>query len=188
MQLNRTAFIFCILTTLYPLQSLAADLGDKSICVRGEPEPLLSGNNSKIKSHSFTLQSRTEAIEEIVSLFGDRVITMNGGCEYYVNAFRYESAEISAGNASVTHWGLEAAKALRKMHALGLSGVFDLVKAAETLEKLVREPGKLLLDAEIPVEGDGTDFLQTRVVLRGGGLLPGQAGGYVAFDLVKGPL
>lgn len=113
---------------------------------------------------------------------------MNGGCEYYVNSFRYESAEISASKTSVNSWGSETAKALRKMHALGLSEVFDLIKAAETLEKLVKEPGELFLDAEIPVEGDGTDFLQTRVVLKGGGLLQGQAGGYVAFDLVKGPL
>jgi len=187
-KLNNIAYIFCILTTMCPLQSLSADLGAESECVRGEPEPLYSRKNSKIKSHSFTLRSRTEAIENIVSLSGDRVIIMHGGCEYYVNSFRYESDEISASNPSAPYWGAEAAKALRRLHALGLTGVFDYVKAAETLEKLINEPEHLSFDSEIPVEGDGTDFLQTRVVLKGGGRLQGQTGGYVAFELLKGPL
>jgi hypothetical protein len=116
------------------------------------------------------------------------MVILNGGCEYYVNSFRYESVEIGAGDSSAMHWGREAAKALRKLQVLRPSVVFDFAKAAETLERLVREPGKLLLDEEIPVAGDGTEFLQTRIFLKGGGLLPGQAGGYVAFDLLKGPL
>lgn len=161
---------------------------DESACVRGEPEPFFAGNNPQIKSHTFVLRSATEATEKVVLLSGDRIIILNGGCEYYVNSFRYESAKILPKDPSATYWGAEAAKALRKLQALRPSVVFDLTKGAEVLEKLVKKPGKLSLDAEIPVEGDGTEFLQTRVVLKGGGLLQGQAGGYVAFDLVKGPL
>ncbi|RII28433.1 MAG: hypothetical protein CXR31_00680 [Geobacter sp.] len=113
---------------------------------------------------------------------------LNDGCEYYVNSFRYESADILGQDSSANYWGAEAAKALRMLQSLGASVVFDLTKTAEMLEKLVKEPGKLSLDSEIPVEGDGIDFLQTQVILKGGGLLQGQAGGYVVFDLVKGPL
>ncbi len=119
---------------------------------------------------------------------GDRIIILNGGCEYYVNSFRYESAKIVPKDSSATYWGAETAKALRKLQALRPDVVFDLTRAAATLEKLAKEPGKLSLDSEIPVEGDGTEFLQTRLVLKGGGRLQGQIGGYVAFDLIKGPL
>lgn len=180
--------IFCILATLYPLPTFPAEADAGFACVRGEPEPLFTGNNPGIKSHSFVRHAKTEATEEVVFLSGDRIIILNGGCEYYLNSFRYESVQIRAGDSSARHWGAEAAQALRKLQALRPSLVFDLAKAVGTLEKLMREPGKLSLDEEIPVEGDGTEFLQTRVVLKGGGLLPGQAGGYVAFDLVKGPL
>lgn len=185
---SRTTVIFCILVILYPVLAFSADPGGGFACVRGEPEPLFSRDNPRIKSHSFSLQSTTEATENVVSLSGDRIIILNVGCEYYINAFRYESATIPARESSARYWGAEAAKALRKIQALRPSAVFDLTKAAETLEKLVKEQEAPSFDAEIPVEGDGTEFLQTRVILRGGGLIPGQAGGYVEFKLVKGPL
>jgi len=185
---SHVTLIFCILFTIYPFHSFPADKGVESPCVRGEPEPLFSGNSPRIKSHTFALRSRAEATEEVVTSSGDRIIILNGGCEYYVNSFRYESATISGRDSSAIYWGIEAAKALRKLQAMRPSVVFDLTKAAETLEKLVSEPGKLSLDSEIPVEGDGIEFLQTRLTLRGGGLLQGQPGGYVEFDLVKGPL
>ena len=185
---SHIAFIFCILFTIYPFHSSPADQGVEPGCVRGEPEPLFSRTNPQIKSHSFARESSTEATEEIVSLSGDRIITLNGGCEYYVNSFRYESAGIQARDHTAVYWGAETAKALRKLQALRPSLPFDLTKVAEALEKLVKERGTLSVETEIPVEGDGTDFLQTRVVLKGGGILQGKAGGYVAFDLVKGPL
>jgi len=185
---SQTTFILCILVTIIPFQSFSAGPAVESACVRGEPEPLFAKNNPQLKSHSFALRSSTEATEEVVLLSGDRIIILNGGCEYYVNSFRYESAQILARDTSATYWAAETAKALKKLQALRPAVVFDLTKGAEALEKLAKEPGKLSLDAEIPVEGDGTEFLQTRVILKSGGLLQGQAGGYVAFDLVKGPL
>lgn len=182
-----SALIFCSLLALLSPPASAAGTNTEAACVRGEPEPLFAASHPQLKSHTFTLQSGTEATEEVVTLSGDRIVILNGGCEYYVNVFRYESGQISVDDASAAFWGTEAVKALRKLQTLRPSSPFDLDKTVVTLEKLLKEPEKLALDAEIPVEGDGSEFLQTRLILKGGGRLQ-EEGGYVAFELVKGPL
>ena len=77
---------------------------------------------------------------------------------------------------------------LEKLSRLKPRTAFSVGLAAKELRTKLGRRGSLELATEIPVSGDGVDFLQTRVVVKGGGGLAGGAGGYVEFDLLTGPL
>ncbi len=80
----------------------------------------------------------------------------------------------------------EAVPLLRKLHKLKADSIFDLGLAANTLEKAILQPNTPTFDEQFPVEGDGTDFLQTQVKIDSAGR-NGKAG-FIEISLLKGPL
>ena len=119
---------------------------------------------------------------------GDRLSIINWGCEYFVNTFRYESKSMSVSAENIKDVFIKTAKTLRKLEGYNPNIIFDLGKAAETLDKVVKEGKDISFRAWYPVEGDGLYFFQTRVVVKGGGPLEEEEGSYVEFELFKGPL
>jgi hypothetical protein len=158
-------------------------------CIRAVPEPLFDKRMTKVKSAKFQPKTNEEeAKEEVVFASGDRLSIINWGCEYFVNTFRYESKSMSVSPENIKDVFMKTAKTLRKLEGYNPNIVFDLGKAAETLDKAVKEGKDISFEAWYPVEGDGLYFFQTRVVVKGGGPLEKEEGSYVEFELLKGPL
>lgn len=156
-------------------------------CVRGGPEPLFSGQSPDVKGHEFTRTSSHEADESVLFASGDRLVIRNWGCEYFVNTFRFESKSIEGHKSSPPYWHKVAAHALRTLAASEPDIVFDLKLAARTLEIKVSNSIELKLDDPYPVEGDGTDFLQSHVAVKASGKTD-KGVGFVVVELSKGPL
>jgi hypothetical protein len=143
---------------LLPLGLFGADQED-SICVRGEPEPLYTMKSPGVKAHSFKKRSSHEAEEEITFKSGDKVRINNWGCEYFVNTFYYESKSIKGNNSDMTYWFKKSAEILKVLSRSNPNIVFDLEKAANTLEaKVINNKGLSFAHEPYPVEGDGIDF------------------------------
>jgi hypothetical protein len=157
--------------------------------MRAVPEPLFDKKMTMVKTEKFQPKTKEgEAKEEVVFTSGDRLSIINWGCEYFVNTFRYESKSVSVSPGNIKDVFMKTAKTLRKLEGYNPNIIFDLGKAAETLDKVVKEGKDISFDAWYPVEGDGRYFFQTRVVVKGGGPLEKEEGSYVEFELFKGPL
>jgi hypothetical protein len=176
------AFVLAAVLALPPVPGDGADE-----CVRGEPEAMFPNRVATIRSTAFHPVSSHEATEEVVFAGGERLRIRNWGCEYFVLTFRYESkALIASGDGRA--WHQRAAEVLERLARLKPRAPFDLPLAARQLRKALRTPAALPLEQEIDVEGDGVEFLQARVSVKGGGALAGGGRGYVEFQLAKGPL
>jgi hypothetical protein len=180
--LTRKGLICLICTFLLGAASAAAE----ETCPRGEPEALFQGK--EVKSEIFTPVSNHEANEEVVFNSGDRLLIRNWGCEYFVIFYRYESAKLLVKSGDTFGVFKKSVELLQKIAAFRPNSVFDDMKAAETLDKMITEGKELTLGQSYPVEGDGFDFLQTRVVVKGGGSLKNGRGGFIEIELGKGPL
>lgn len=184
--------IFLIsISVLLPLSARAEESkeGTYENCIRAVPEPLFDKKMTMVKTTKFQPKTKDEeAKEEVVFTSGDRLFIINWGCEYFVNTFRYESESMSVSPENIKDVFMKAAKTLRKLEGYNPNVVFDLGKAAETLDKVAKEGKNISLKAWYPVEGDGLYFFQTRVVVKGGGPLEKGEGSYVEFELLKGPL
>ena len=181
--------IFSLFLIITPSILLGADQPADPDCPRDQPGPVYSLKSPGVKSHLFKKTSSFEAEEEVIFVSGDRLLIKNWGCEYYVNSFYYESKNIKADSASTAYWHTKSAEILRLLARSRPDTVFDLKKAADTLEIKAKGGKGFRFDHEpYPVEGDGTDFLQTMVTVKKGGNLPGKDMGFVEFELMKGPL
>ncbi len=162
---------------------------EASNCVRGEPEPLFSTRSKGIATQSFKLKSAVDAEETLRLNTGAEVRIRNWGCEYFVITIHYQSERIRGNETGMRYWLSKSAEVLRLMARSDPNVVFDLKKAAATLEAKARSGETLNFDhPPFLVEGDGTDFLQTQVVVKSGGRMKGKSGGYVEVQLMKGPL
>jgi hypothetical protein len=157
-------------------------------CVRGEPSPLFGSKIKSEKSKHYKAISATEALETIVTEDGDALTIFNGGCEYYVIAIRYEFPE-NAHDKNDSGWWIEkAARALLRADELGADPVFDFKKSAQTIKKAANDIAVVTDIVDMPVEGDGFDFLQTRISITNYGQLPNASGSFIELELFKGPL
>jgi hypothetical protein len=156
-------------------------------CVRHVPVPVFPKKVATMRSTAFHPVSGNEANEEVVFATGERLKIRNWGCESFVMTFRYESKTLPASGDGRA-WYERAAEVLERISRLEPQTPFDLPLAARQLRKALRTPAALRLEEDIEVEGDGVEFLQTRVSVKGGGALEGGGGGYVEFQLAKGPL
>lgn len=158
-------------------------------CVRGEPEALFEQSSPGVEKHSFNRRSSHEADEEVVFESGDVLRIRNWGCEYFVNTFHYESGSFQGNESDIPYWFRKAAEVLSVMARAKPNAIFDLQRAAATVESRISDGSKLGFDhPPYAVEGDGTDFLQTRVVVKNGHPPKGGKLGFVEFELMKGPL
>ena len=158
-------------------------------CMRAVPGPLFDKKMTMVETTKFQPETKEEeAKEEVVFTSGDRLFIRNWGCEYFVNTFRYESKSMSVSPGNIKDVSMNTAKTLRKLESYNPNVIFDLGKAAKTLDKVVKEGKDISFGVWYPVEGDGLYFLQTRVVVKGGGPLEKEEGSYVEFELLKGPL
>lgn len=157
-------------------------------CVRGDPKPWFGAKTKSKKSNHYTNISSTEALEALVTRDGDTLTIFNGGCEYYVIALRYEFSEKAHDKKDRRWWFGKAAKSLLRAYELGADSVFDLKKSAQTINRIANDKMVVKEIAEVPVEGDGSDFLQTRISITNYGQLPQESGSFVELELFKGPL
>jgi hypothetical protein len=188
--LKPVIFLICI-SVLLSLSARAEESkeGTYENCTRAMPEPLFAKKMTTVKSTKFQPVTKEEgAKEEVVFASGDRLFILNWGCEYFVNTFRYESKSMSVSPENIKDVFMKTARTLRKLEGYNPNIIFDLGKAAATLDKVVKEGKDISFQTWYPVEGDGLYFLQTRVVVKGGGPLEKEEGSYVEFELFKGPL
>lgn len=133
-------------------------------CTRGEATPWLSGG-------AYKQVAPTAAVETHLLRQGANITIIQWGCEYYVASIRFVSR-------SAAKPAIRVADALRALRGLGAKTVFDLSKAEAT----IRRNGNLAEHSELPIPGDGSEFLQTRVTITRSGT------NFVEFQLLKGPL
>lgn len=162
--------------------------GYKMECVRGEPKPWFEVKTKSEKSKYYKKISETEALEALVTRDGDSLTIFNGGCEYYVIAIRYEFPEKAHDKKDSRWWFPKTVKALLRARELGADSVFDLRKSAQTINRVASDKKVVTDIVEEPVEGEGTDFLQTRISITNYGSLPQQSGSFVELELFTGPL
>jgi hypothetical protein len=145
-------------------------------CPRGDASPWFQGRHADVVSRSWEQKSRIEAVERVELRRGMHVSIEHAGCEYYTVVIRVGTA--TPGRGAATHYA-SAAAALLALAEGGADSAFDLRLAAETLRAAAPRFGQ-----DLPVEGDGTEFLQTVVTVRE----PEAGAAVVEFTLSKGPL
>jgi len=174
-----------LLTAVLASPAIGHCAGEEA-CVRGEPAPVFPAAQAGIKAHRFNTVSSHEARERVELASGMTVDIHHQGCEYFVTTFRFEGAGILKSDASIKASYQAAAELLRQLGHLKSDPGFDLALAAATLEKASRSAQPLAFELELPVAGDGTDFLQSQVKLDNAGRKA--ASGFVQITLFKGPL
>ena len=162
---------------LFVMLAMSLTVQGEPECPRGEAEPWLAGAGGRVIDRSFERSSRISSLERIALQTGEAITIEHGGCEYYTVVIRYAPA---AGQPAAANPLLQAAGALETLASLGAASLFDLDAAATTL----RAEG-VVLGEELPVEGDGVDFLQTIITVVEPEDLPSAA---VEIRLSKGPL
>lgn len=168
------------------VQKRLSGSGAEEGCVRGEPSPWISRKDRLDGTHAWRRVAPTAALETFVREDGASITILDWGCESYVASIRW----VFPNKPPVQRFPLRSRviEALRELQRIGAKSVFglDKVEAALTRHK---DPDLLLRSGdELPVPGDGEEFLQTRVVLTGAGTLDAGAAGYVELRLIKGPL
>lgn len=126
---------------------------DVSSCVRGKAEPILKkdrfpNSRFKINKNGLTGTESTDLKE------GDKLIITNGGCEYYVLGFRFETSRFQHDTTDINFW---SAKIVDLMNEItdGIDAPIDLKKGTnelrkyianneiKILEELIFEPGEI---------------------------------------------
>jgi hypothetical protein len=113
---------------------------DTSDCVRGQAEPILI--KDKFPNSSFKInEDGLSGTETTVLENGDKLIIINGGCEYYVLAFRFETSRFQADTTDIIFWldkGIklmtEVEKGIDSYHVTqGIKGLKDFLKTSKNL-------------------------------------------------------
>jgi hypothetical protein len=113
---------------------------DDSGCVRGQAEPIV--RKSVYPNAVFKLNNDNHSGTETVDFEnGDRLIIENGGCEYYVLAFRFETSRFQADTTDILFWldkGIklvtEVEKGIDSYHVTqGIKGLNDFLKTSKDL-------------------------------------------------------
>ena len=113
---------------------------DDSGCIRGQAEPIV--RKSVYPNAVFKLNNDNHSGTETVDFEnGDRLIIENGGCEYYVLAFRFETSRFQADTTDILFWldkGIklmtEVEKGIDSYHVTqGIKGLKDFLKTSKDL-------------------------------------------------------
>jgi hypothetical protein len=164
-----------VLLLLVPTARGAQEINEEE-CIRAEAARWVDEKHAEVESASFTRHSLLTSTERVVLRSREVLTVKHGGCEYYSVTVRHEFRGKVHGKPGPAYWFTRG--------LLLEETVFDLkADAAALIKEAGKEPK---LRWEYPVEGDGTSFLQTRVVLDEAGATEG--GGFVEVQLYKGPL
>ncbi|MEZ0369824.1 MAG: hypothetical protein ACAI44_12125 [Candidatus Sericytochromatia bacterium] len=150
-------------------------------CTRGEPFAWYPQRKAPIVSQSFKRFSATRSIETVSLANGDKFTVENTGCISYDIVLRYEFRGIAPAANDYRAWQRKGAAILRSLARLNKVGVFDLLKAADALERI--QPSNIQPQEPQPVPGDGIDFMQARVLLSHKGAT--KTGGFVQIELYR---
>ena len=160
---------------------------DESGCMRGDAERLFQ-ESPMLRSGFFRKKANSsQGLEAGVLKNGDELVVVSTGCEYYVLAIRFSFAEKPPSISNDPFWMKKAAWALKMIDQLKRpNAAFDFLKIAKVFEEAAKR--KTPLTAAMDPTGDGSDFLETKVEINRVGYLPNKKGGFVEFNLSKGPL
>jgi hypothetical protein len=128
---------------------------DNSGCARGQAEPIL--RKEIYPNAVFKLNEDNHTGTEKVELAnGDKVVITNGGCEYYILTFRFETSRFQADTTNLPFWlnkGLQLMKYVEKgidsnNVTLGVKGLGEFLKTSK-IKTLVLGEEIVFDDSEI---------------------------------------
>lgn len=140
----------------------------------------------EVASRSFRQKNSHTATEMVRLKGGVRLFIRHSGCEYVVITFAVEPATAAQSGLGPREAFATASAWLSRLHGFGVVTPFDLSLAAKTLQKQLSTSVVPRWGKEIPVDGGGTDFLQTRVKVEKPDST--RKTGSVQFSLITGPL
>ena len=105
-------------------------------CVRGQAEPILRKNKFphslfKINEDGLTGTETTDLQD------GDSLIITNGGCEYYVLVFRFETSRFQGDTTDINFWAPKIVDFMTQIHD-GVDSPIDLEKGTATLRDFIK--------------------------------------------------
>lgn len=109
----------------------------ESDCIRGQAEPILKKDtypNSTFKINEDGLTG-TETVD-LPS--GDKLVITNGGCEYYVLTFRFETSRFEADTTDVNFWSSKIVDLMNEITD-GIDAPIDLKKGTQTLSEHIKK-------------------------------------------------
>jgi len=68
-------------------------------CTRGEPEPSL--DSTVFPNRQFLLIDRKSATEAVNLENGDKITIRHGGCEYFIQTYRFETSRFQADTTDI---------------------------------------------------------------------------------------
>jgi hypothetical protein len=122
-------------------------------CIRGEPEPSL--NLNIFPSRKFTSISKTKAIETASLTNGDQLIIKHGGCEYFVQTYRFETSRFQADTSNLIFWYKNAVKLLNEIASANESpidinaGLYSMINYIDTYSEKNLNAEIEIVDSEI---------------------------------------
>jgi len=156
-------------------------------CMRGNPMPVLSKDMPEVVSYYYEAFSPVNSIETVILADGGSITALHWGCEYYaINLFyTFSHTGKELDTASAYRLG---SRLLVRLNRLGVDTVFDLPLSAATLRRVAMNPMGEPCVLGCAVEGDGTDFLQSRVDVEDYGVMANAGIQYIQVGFNKGPL
>ena len=100
---NDTVDYDSVIATVDPLPQATGDAVDFVDCPRGTPERIVKA--SVEPQPTFELDRVKNTASEVLQFQnGDRVVVKNGGCEYFVVTFRFETDRFKADTTDMMYW------------------------------------------------------------------------------------
>jgi hypothetical protein len=109
---------------------------DISNCIRGQAVPILK--KDKYPNSSFKINEDGLSGTETTDLSeGDKLIIINGGCEYYVLIFRFETSRFQGDTTDINYW---SSKIVDLMNGIsdGVDAPINLKKGTMTLSEYIK--------------------------------------------------
>jgi hypothetical protein len=109
---------------------------DTSDCIRGQAEPILK--KDKFPNSSFKINEDGLSGTETTDLKnGDKLIIINGGCEYYVLAFRFETSRFQGDTTDINFWASKIVDFMTEISD-GIDAPIDLKKGTKALNEYIK--------------------------------------------------
>ena len=125
-----------------PVQPQISDFN----CVRAVPEASL--DLAVYPDRSFTLIDSTSATEAVGLNNGDRLIINHGGCEYFVQTYRFETTRWHSDSTDVLFWYKKALKLLGEIEKADQSPI-DMKAGITAMGEYIEQHKEIKLEHEI---------------------------------------